>query len=264
MDNEVQQDPQEAPAQPEPQVQESPQYDLETAYDVIARAEGWDPRLARLQVQELKERKEALDRREREIERERQQFQAYKPPTPEFADPYQRELYETKQLVQQLVADRQAEQEERRKREENDRLVQRLSQELESSYTTAARQSGMTKNQIDDESKEFFRVLTQIYPEPDMISRIGTDNAVRTAFRVFRGTNRQYNPIPSGPRAQFVVPTQGSGPNGSTDVPTGPDFGAQRPGESTDQYHNRLKRSFQESGFSASGIMPDKGRVSSG
>lgn len=266
--NEVPQDEQDQQGQQDDQGQQeqaAPQYDLDTAYDVIVRAEGWDPRLARLQVQELKERKEALDRRERELERERQQVASYRPPAPEFDNPYQRELYETRQLVQQLVEDRKAEQEANRKKAEQDQLINRLSQELDSSFTTVARQSGMTRAQVEAESKEFFRTLTSIYPEPDMIQRIGADQAVRTAFRVYKGDARTYQqPNTRGPRAQFVIPTAGGGANGSGESTTGLDFGAQRPGESTEQYHQRLKRSFQESGFSASGLVPDKGRLSSG
>lgn len=266
MELEGPQDEQEPQGQQEavPQGPMAPQYDLDTAYDVIVRAEGWDPRLARLQVQELKERKESLDRRERELEQQRQQYSNVRPQAPEFNDPYAKELYETKQMVQQLVEDRRAEQEERRREREHQKLVDKIGQELDSSYTTAAMQAGMSKSQIEAESKEFYRTLTQIYPEPDMINRIGADQAVRTAFRVFRGGTtppRTYGNPMRDPRASFVVPTQGGGvQNGAAQAVND---SAQRPDETPEQYFQRQIQRMKDKGFNAP-ILPDGTRTSSG
>ena len=264
MEPEVPQDPQDAGQQDAvPQEPAAPQYDLDTAYDVIIRAEGWDPRLARLQVQEIKERKESLDRRERELEQQRQQYSNVRPPAPEFNDPYQKELYETKQMVQQLVEDRRAEREEARRERDQQKLIDKIGQELDSSYTTTAMQAGMNKGQIEAESKEFFRTLTQIYPEPDMISRIGADNAVRTAYRVFKagGTSpRPYSNPMRDPRATFVVPTNGGAQNTASQAAQD---AAQRPDETPEQYFARLIQGMKNKGFMAP-ILPDGTKSSFG
>lgn len=225
-------------------------YDLDTAYDVIARAEGWDPRLARLQVQELKERKESLDRREREIEMQRANIAREVPQQqrPDFGgDPVAQLAYEAreeaKQTRQMFLEDRQ----ERQKDREREQLVQTLTRELDSSFKTAARQSGMSREQIDQNADRFYEMLTGIYPEPEMIRKIGPDQAVRNAFLAFRpgaaptvGYQTTTRVTPRTP----VITSQGSGP-----IEDRADTGPQRQGESNTDYAQRVLRNFESLGL---------------
>ena len=143
--------------------------------------------------------------------------------------------------------------------------AQTKGRELNSHYQTIMRQVP-TQNQMDPEI--FFGAMADLWPDgpPPQIS------AAQAVERTARYLGIQTNGVapqagfmarsPRDPRAQFVVPMTGSAPpvaNGAP--PTGQDFATQRPNESTEQYHQRLLRSFQEMGTMK---LPDGTKVSSG
>lgn len=254
----IQPDDQEPVAPPEPQ---APQIDLEQAYRVVADNEGWDPRLARFEMQEHKRRKEELDKRERELD-QRYRIPEPREQTPDFGgDQFARMVYEAKQDAAEtkrlLLEDR----EERRNQREKDELVASLSKELDSSFQAAARQSGMTKDQISAQGNDFYALLTDIYPEPEMIKRLGADRAVRNAFRVFKGGvgSAPRQPSYRDPRATFIVP--GGSTTSTQENNTQDDFSPQREGETPDQATERRLKALQGRGFNK---FPDGFKVNSG
>jgi hypothetical protein len=266
MDPEAPQEPQEEeqPAEPQqPQYPQQPDVDIEAAYDAIARHEGWDPRLARFQVQELKERREALERREREIEALQRKLETQRPPTPDFGDPTAQLLYENKQEIAEMKRMFSEEREERRKEAEEQRLVDRLARELDSSFITIARQNGMSKEQLDAYSKNFYPTLLEIYPEPEMIQKIGPDVAVRNTFRLM-GSQRQQRPNVNGrgPTATRTIPgsPQPYIPGGGILPPEESLSADQLEGETDEQYRARLERIISAANVKR---LPDGYKVSS-
>jgi hypothetical protein len=163
--------PPEAQPAPEPEPQ-APQYDLETAYNVIAQHEGWDPRLTRYEVQEQKRRKEELDRRERELEARTQR--RFEPPE-DTSDPYMRRISNIERVLMEDLEDK------RRTREKQE-TERRIENELSSGYTDLARRSGMTPEQMEQRSRDFYGALADLYPEYDIIQRVGVERAIRAAF----------------------------------------------------------------------------------
>lgn len=222
-------------------------------------------------AEEIRRRQHEIELREAKAEALLQSQQRYQPPPPSYddLDPVTRKVLERLDRIDQREEQRiQAE----RQREESNRRVMETANALDRHYNQIMR-GVPSQNQIDQD--RFFNAMGEIYPTSngELPPGITPEKAVFNTAKYLGinvGTNGGFGggygaPRPSmrDPRAQFVVPTQGTGPSAS-DAVAGPDFGAQRQGESTEQYHARLKRSFQESGFSASGLVPDKGRISSG
>lgn len=248
-----------APAEPP-----APDIDLDAAYRVVADNEGWDPRLARFEMQELKRRKEEQDRREREWEQRARAPEPRLDPTPDFGgDQYAKMAYEAKQEASEVKRLILEDREEKRKEREKNDLIEALGGELDSSYKALARQNGMTNDQIKAQSEEFFALLTDIYPEPEMLSRLGSERAVRNTFRIMRGGNGGYSPPPRNPyrdpRAVLTIPTGTSG--ASAPSQNGDDM-QMRPGETQEQYDARMKAWWTGKKFND--IVPEGGRISSG
>lgn len=245
------------PVAPEPQ---APQVDLDAAYRVVADNEGWDPRLARFEMQELKRRKDEMDQREREFDK-RSRVPERPDPTPDFGgDQYARLAYEAKQEASEVKRLFMEEREERKAQRERDELVSTIGRELDSAFKSVARQAGMTKEQIAAQAEDFYSSLTDIYPEPEMIKRMGADRAVRNAFRVFRGGNGSA-PQPRSPyrdpRASFVIPS------GSSGGPMSDDSGPRRSNESQEEYVARLRRVLDEGGAKLS-TLPERAVINPG
>lgn len=273
--------PQEMQESQEPQMQQ-PAVDPRLALEIASQQFGVTPEFlegaVRLQdenrrvAEEIRRRQHEIELREAKAEALLQSQQRYQPPAPSYddLDPVTRRVLERLDRIDQREEQRiQAE----RQREERDRKVMETANALDRHYNQVMR-SVPTQNQVDQD--RFFNAMGELYPTSngELPAGITPEKAVFNTAK-YLGINVGMNgglgggygggmrPMSRDPRAQFVVPTQGTGPSMS-EVATGPDFGAQRQGESTEQYHARLKRSFQESGFSANGLMPDKGRVSSG
>lgn len=231
-------DDQEPVAPPEPQ---PPTIDVDAAYRIVAENEGWDPRLTRYEMQEIKRRKDDLERKEREFE-QRTLPPPRQEPMPDFSgDPYGKMLYEVNQRTAKLESVLEARDRKERDREQKDQLIESLGSELGGSYNALARQSGLTKDQIKAQETDFFALLTDMYPEPEMISRLGPERAVRNAFLAFRNGNGNSAPPQRtyrDPRASYVVP---AGPTGTTaGNGSGYDASPQRSGETIEQYGQRI------------------------
>lgn len=233
--------PPEAPPEPAPapEPDPAPQYDVNQAYDVIAQAEGWDPRLTRYEIQEHKRRVQEFEREKRDFEqRQRQQYQ----PPEDNGDPYMRRISGLERII---LEDR----EERRREREQQQLVANLGNELHSAYTGIARQSGLTKEQMEQRAEEFYDTLNDLYPDPSMVRQIGPERAARAAFRLLnQNGNRQpaYRPQVNGrgPTATRTIPgsPQPYLPGGPPLPPEDSMSAEQLEGETDDQYRARLTR----------------------
>lgn len=204
---------------------------LENAYQVITREHGWDPRLTRFQMDDLKRKRDELDRERRAFEQERQR--QYAPPE-DNGDPYIRRISNLERLMLE-------EREDRRKEREQQQLVASLGNELHSAYTGLARQSGLTKEQMEQRSEDFYDTLNDLYPDPTMLRQIGVERAARAAFRLLGGNGpRQPQPYINGRglTASRVIP----GAVSQSQAPVQDDGGPQRPGESLEDYVMRRRR----------------------
>jgi hypothetical protein len=228
--------PPEAQPAPEPEPQ-APQYRIETAYNVIAQHEGWDPRLTRYEVQEQKRRKEELDRRERELEARTQR--RFEPPE-DTSDPYMRRISNIERVLMEDLEDK------RRTREKQE-TERRIENELSSGYTDLARRSGMTPEQMEQRSRDFYGALADLYPEYDIIQRVGVERAIRAAFeRVSRSNGNRTMPgvVGRGPTATRTIPGSPQ-PYAGVGNPMPPEenlSAEQLDGETDDQYRARLER----------------------
>lgn len=254
------------PDDPEPVVPqappEPPSIDLDAAYRVVADNEGWDPRVARFEMQEFKRRREEFEREKREFQERNRQPE----PTPDFGgDQYARWAYEARQDAAETKRMLLEEREERRREKEKSDMIDSLGGELTMSYNALGRQSGVTKEQLKAQETEFFALLTEMYPEPDMLQRIGADRAVRNAFRVFQSNGGYTPPRPTyrDPRAQIVLPGAPTGTTGGASM-ANDDSGPQRPGETVEQALERTQRRLQALQSSLGRGLPDGMRVSSG
>lgn len=216
-----------------------PQDALENAYQVITREQGWDPRLTRFQMDDLKRKRDELDRERRAFEQERQR--QYTPPE-DNGDPYIRRISNLERLIIE-------EREDRRKEREQQQLVANLGNELNSAYTGIARQSGLTKEQIEQRAEEFYDALNDLYPDPNMVRQVGADRAARAAFRLInQNGHRQpaYRPQVNGrgPTATRTIPgsPQPYMPGGPPLPPEENLSAEQLDGETDDQYRARLMR----------------------
>lgn len=230
--------PQEPTPQPEPQAQ---QIDVNTAYDVIAQAEGWDPRLTRYEIQELKRKRDAFDREKSAFETERKR--QYEIPNDDTSDPYLREMRETRRMI---MEDR----EEKKRERETEAATTRIANEMNSLYSNLARQNGMTMEQMNSRADEFYGSLIDLYPSPAMILEIGTERAARAAFRQLgqsNGRNPSYNPQINGRGPTATRTISGSPqpfiPGGGNPLPPEDNLSSdQLPGENDQQYEARLRR----------------------
>lgn len=232
-----QEEPQPAP-QPEPQPEpEAPQYDVDAAYDVITRAEGWDPRLTRYQIEEHKRRVQDFEREKKEFERKR--ASQYEPE--DTSDPYMNRIGRLERII---VEERQ----ERLQREEKDKLVSHLDRELKSSYVALSRQAGLTKQQMNERADEFFDQLTDLYPEPEMLQQIGIERASRKAWALMNANGSRQVSRPNvngrGPTAVRTIPGSPQPYLGTGGPPPQEESNSaeQLPGETDDQYEARLRR----------------------
>lgn len=243
---------------PAPEPPEAPHYDVERAYDVIAQAEGWDPRLTRYEIQEHRRRVQEFERERKQFEQERaRQYQA---PQDDGADPYMRRISNLERI---MLEDR----EERRRQSEEANAINQVSQELKSSYIANARMAGMTKEQAEAAEAEFYETITDMYPEVSMIQRIGSERAARNAFRLLRqnGSARpSYNPQVNGrgPTATRTIPgsPQPYMPAGNPLPPEDNLSAEQLEGETDDQYRARLERIISGANLRR---LPDGSKVSS-
>jgi hypothetical protein len=245
--------PQEQPA-PEQEAPQAPQIDINSAYEAIAQAEGWDPRLTRYEIQELKRKREEFDRERREFEAERSK--QYEIPKDDTTDPYLKEMRETRRLI---MEDR----EEKRRERDQESLRNRIAQEMNSAYSSLARQNGMTKEQMEARAGEFYENLVDLYPEPEMIKQLGSERAARAAFRNLstNGTRPAGGVNRVNPRERVYIPSPQSGPG------PGPspafDAASQRENETNEQYLERLTRLVREHQVGLSAL-PEGRKFSSG
>lgn len=217
---------------PEPEPP-APQYDIEQAYQRVAEHQGWDPRLTQYELNEIKRRREELERERREFEAER--ARRYEPAEDTSGDPYLNRISKLERLILE-------EREEKRREREHNALVGRVETELRSAYTSIARQMGMTREQMDKSSQDFYETLAEMYPAHSMIQEIGAERAARNAFRNMsnNGTRPAGGLNRVNPRERIVMPSPQSGPG------PGPsqafDEASQRENETNEQYLERLTR----------------------
>lgn len=224
-------DPNDPPVpEPAPEPPPAPQIDLEQAYDVIARTEGWDPRLTRYEIQEHKRRVQEFERERKEFERQRSM--RYEPPE-DNGDPYMREIRETRREVREFIEGQRAEKE---KNERRDRALA----EVDAVYISEARQAGMTKEQMAQRAEDFYAAMNDLYPDHTVLEAIGVERAARNAFRLLGNMPRQPQPYVNGRgrTASVVIP----GAVTQAQAPVQDDSGPQRPGESLEDYVMRRRR----------------------
>lgn len=252
-------DPPEVPEVPAPAPAPAPPpYDRELAFQIVAEELGYDPQVAKFELEETKRRRQDLDRRDRELqarERQIQDTQRYEP-VPDGVDP---SFFYMNQKVDRLVKSIEDRDRKEQEREAKDTFVQTLARGMDVTYRSLARQAGMTKEQIDQQSDQFYEVLTDIYPEPEMIRALGPDKAVMTAFRLFKNGNGS-QPTPSrNPRTPYVVPVgTGGGVQALQD-----DLGARREGESQSDYVARLRRALDAGGATMASL-PERAVINPG
>lgn len=246
-------DDQAPPAPPEPEPQ-APQFGVEDAYRVIAENEGWDPRLARFEFEELKRRKQEIERRERDWEERAKPTPRYQP-EPEFIDPGQRYLYDRIGRLEEMLTRREQAEEERRQQQEH---AQELGSRLRSSYENSMRSRGMDDQKIEQGAQRFFAAMERVYPD-GIPASVGPDGAVEIVHSYLgsaRATTPQWNGQPSRDRrAPIVIP--GSSAGATTSAPMGFE---KQPGETDEQYGMRISALIAGSGIKT---LPN-GRVSSG
>lgn len=258
LDNDPQ-DPQEPGAPPAPQPApepepQAPQYDVESAYGVIAQHEGWDPRLTKYEMQEFRRRKEEFERERKEWEKLRTRYE----PPEDNSDPYMRRISNLERI---LLEDR----EEARKLRDRQETERRIENELHSTYTQIARQSGLTPEQMEQKAKDFYGALADLYPEYDIIQRVGVERASRAAFeRVARSNGQRTMPgvVGRGPTAMRTIPGSPQPYMGAGNpAPHEENLSAEQlEGETDDQYRARLERIITGAGVRR---LPDGTRVTS-
>lgn len=155
--------------------------------------------------------------------------------------------------------------EEQRRNRERQETERRIEQELSSGYTQLARQSGLTPEQMDQKSRDFYGALADLYPEYDIIQRVGVDRAIRAAFeRVSRSNGQRAMPGVQGrgPTATRTIPGSPQ-PYAGVGNPMPPEenlSAEQLDGETDDQYRARLERIIQGAGLRR---LPDGSKVMS-
>lgn len=267
MDIEGPQEPQEeAPAVPEAPVLDPIQ--------LAAQQLGVDPNVLVDSVRMQEENRRVYEenrRRGREIELERAKVDAlrsererYQPQRNNYddIDPVTRRVLERMDEIQRDI------QEDRNKREEerqNQIHAQEQGAVLHSHYTGLMR-GVPTQNQIPPE--DFFDTMAQIYPGgiPDGVNPQQAVNVVAKYLGIQSNgivpqtgyVTPRTNPL-RDPRASITVPVGSTG--GGTGNPGVADVGPQRPGETLEQYSQRLGRVLQDAGIRS---LAEGQKVSSG
>lgn len=244
--------------EPTPEPTESPapapQIDLDQAYDVIARTEGWDPRLTKYEIQEHKRRVQEFEREKKEWEQQ-QRSRSYEQQD-DNGDPYMRRISSLERVIMEEREER------KREREEQDR-INHVANELRSVFIAQARQSGMTQEQMQSREEEFYELVTDMYPSPKMIQEIGAERVARNVFRSLptNGTRPVTGLNRINPRERVVIPSPQSGPGPGP--PSAFDAASQRENETQEQYLERLTRIVREAN---AGLMslPEGRKFSSG
>ena len=271
MDPEVPQEPQDQPAPEAPQ----PPIDHRAALEIAAQQYGVTPEelesSMRLQeenrrvYEENRRRARELELKEAEINALARERQRYLPPEPtENIDPILRPLFDKFSALEQKFAERdRKEREMERQQQENQRVGAELNSHFERLMRTLP-----TQNQMD--APAFYEAMQELWPNAEFTSLgISPAQAVERTARYLgiktNGVAPQVGYVartPRDPRAQFIVPMTGSAPpTGNGQPAQGQDFSPQRANESTEQYHQRLLRGFQELGTMK---LPDGAKASSG
>ena len=267
-----------APSEPE-EVQAPPAPPEKSPVELAAEQFGVTPEYLEgaLRLQEdnrrlaenYKIKQRELERREVELEALARERQRYQPPPPSYddLDPVTRKVLERLDRIDQREEQRvQAE----RQREERNRHIEMTALELDRHFNQVMR-GVPTQNQIDQQ--RFFNAMAELYPTStgELPEGVTPEKAVFNTAKYLglispNGTSTGGGYVmqrsPRDPRAQFVVPMTGSTPPTNGGAPaTGQDFSPQKSNESTEQYHQRLLRGFQEMGTMK---LPDGAKVSSG
>jgi hypothetical protein len=107
--------------------------------------------------------------------------------------------------------------------------------------------NGLTKQQMEERSEEFYDTLREMYPAPEMLHEIGVERASRNVFRVLGVNGSGYKPKPNvsgrGPTATRTIPgsPQPFTPGGMS--PHEESMSAEQlEGETDEQYRARLER----------------------
>ena len=254
LDPNAPQDPEPEPQpQPEPEQAPVPQYDIEEAYQRVAQHQGWDPRLTQYELNEIKRKREELDRERRELEAERNR--RYEPPE-DTSDPYMRRISNLERILME-------EREEKRREREQAAQMRRIEGEISSAYTSVARQMGMTREQMEKGSTDFYETLAEMYPAHSMIQEIGAERAARNAFRIMstNGTRPAAGVNRVNPRERVMIPSPQTGPGPG--APAAFDAASQRENETNEQYLERLTRFIRENNITLSSL-PEGRKFSSG
>lgn len=215
-------------------------------------------------AEEMRRRQRELELREARAEALERANQRYQAPEPSYdgLDPAVRPVFDEVRTLKQMILD------ERKERADQERRMEAANQraaELDNHFQSLMR-SVPTQNQMNPQ--RFYGAMQELWPEgpPPGIS---AERAVGITAR-YLGLNpnggaplgafdRQPNINPRDPRAQYVVPVGNSAPGASPAAMS--DTGPQRPGESLEQYTQRLLRVLQENG--TRGLL-DGQKVSSG
>lgn len=260
-DDQVPNDPNAEPEREPEAPPEPPSIDEEAAIDIVARKYGWDPRVTDYELREMRQRKEALERREREIAAREDRLRSansYEPPQGYEQDPIAKAVFGI-----QARLDRQDE--ERRQEREREVKLARLTQELDSNYESLM---ARVPNKVDRNA--FFRALQEVYPEQELLERVGVDRASQIVYRYMtanpltagNGSSLYRTEAPRSRRDPIVIPGASTGGAG---VPTGAvmPLEPKRPNETEDQFKARYEAWTQQ--FApGTGTLRDGQRVSSG
>lgn len=274
MDFEGHQEPQE-PQEPQPPA--APAIDPKLALEIAAQQYGVTPDYLEgaLRLQDENRRvSEENRRRQRELEVEsirldaiKQERQRYAPQEPQYdgLDPNIRPLYEE---VRAMREERRQDREEIRQKEENARVIQRQGSELRAEFDSVMR-GVPSQSQVNPD--RFFGTMEELWPGglPAGVSpqRAVAHIAKYMGLQYAGGYNQpaSNNAALRNPRAQFVVPVGSSAsPYGGADEP---DMSPQKPGETTDQYSQRIQqagRALEQSAKNAGIVRVPDGKWSSG
>lgn len=192
-DEQVPIDPNAEPEREPEAAPEPPSIDEEAAIDIVARKYGWDPRVTDYELREMRQRKESLERKEREIAAREERLRSansYEPPQGYEQDPIAKAVFGI-----QARLDRQDE--ERRQEREREVKLSRLTQELDSNYESLM---ARVPNKVDRNA--FFRALQEVYPEQELLERVGVDRAAQIVYRYMTS-----NPLSAGNGYNGYQPT---------------------------------------------------------
>lgn len=240
-------------AAPAPEPQPAPGIDINAAMDAVAQHYGWDPRVADYEARELKQRKERLDQRERDLRELEDRTRRSNQPDP--ADLYNQD-------PSRLIADlyRKVDEMDKRERQREER-VERETREQREFTSTFARFSKPFNGKLDEDA--FFATMREIYPQ-GVPEGVGLERAFHFTHRVMSANpvngNYQAPPPARGRRDTIVIPsgtTGGAGPPEPLEIPR------RQPNEPEEQFAQRYNAWAQQ--FAAgTGALRDGQKISSG